>query len=315
MDLQLGTTSLHVSSLCFGANVFGWTCDEKKSFYLLDELYDNGINFIDTANNYSHWVAGNTGGESESIIGKWLFNNKKRHDFTISTKVGGSFFGVERGLSKDQIITEVENSLRRLKTDYIDLYFAHHDDCSLDAGTILESFNILIKQGKVRYLGASNVSSERIEQSNLYASEHELKGYQVIQPLYNLYDRALFEQQYQSIAEQQTLGVMSYFSLASGFLSGKYSDVGSTLDSSRKDFLVEYFDQRGFSILRTLEQISLREGVSMAAIALAWQLNAKVPIVPIVSATSKEQLDELLIAQRLFLSPHDLELLDEASRY
>lgn len=313
--IKLGATGLEVSELCFGANVFGWTCDQRQSFTLLDALWEHGINFIDTANNYSHWVPGNSGGESEQIIGKWLFENKRRHDVILSTKVGGSMQGVERGLSKAQIVTGVEGSLRRLKTDYIDVYFAHHDDLNQEVDVIMESFNLLVQQGKVRYLGASNVSAERILQSNTYAQNKGIKGYDVIQPLYNLFDRQSYEQQYRALAQEQGLGVMSYFALASGFLSGKYKSVEDTLTSKRKDFLSAYFDSRGLAILKALEDVSRRNGVSIPTVAIAWQMHREVRISPVVSATSKVQLQELLQSIRFILTPQDRELLDEASKY
>ena len=314
-NILLGNTELNVSQISFGGNVFGWTLNEAESFRLLDELFEQGITFIDTANNYSHWVAGNQGGESEAILGKWFKQSKKRHDIILSTKVGGKMGDDSKGLSKENITKAVDDSLRRLQTDYIDLYFSHHDDETVPQEETMQTFHQLVKQGKVRHLGASNLSAERIVAANNIATTHNWTPYQVLQPLYNLYDRQRFEEEYLPLIQRENLGTMTYFALASGFLSGKYADINAIENSARKDMVKQYFDSRGMQILQTLKEVAQQYQTSMTSIAIAWQFYQEGVSTPIVSTTSEAQLKELLQATTLQLSPETIQQLNTASQY
>ncbi|MEC4112927.1 aldo/keto reductase [Myroides pelagicus] len=309
----LGKSDLYVPKLCFGGNVFGWTLDERASMRMLDALYDNDLTFIDTANNYSHWVQGNSGGESEAILGKWFRESKKRHDIVLSTKVGGSMQGVERSLSRQAIIQGVDASLMRLRTDYIDLYFSHHDDLDTPIEETMEAFNHLLKVGKVRYLGASNLSADRIERSNAIARTKGWAEYIALQPLYNLYDRSKYEQEYQPLVDKEKLAVMSYFALASGFLSGKYDSIEDTYGIAREEMLKDYFSERGTRILNAIKVVAQRHNVTCSEVAIAWQLFQEYRIIPIVSATTQQQLNSLLNSINLPLTTEDMLLLNSAS--
>lgn len=312
---KLGKSDLYVPTLSFGGNVFGWTLDEKASFRMLDELYENGLTFIDTANNYSHWVSGNVGGESEAIIGKWFKEGKKRHDIVLSTKVGGRMGDGTKGLKRDNILRCVDDSLRRLNTDYIDLYFSHHDDLDTGVEETMEAFNALIKAGKVRYLGASNLEVDRIVSSNSIAKDKGWTEYIAIQPLFNLYDRVKYEQEYLPLVEEEKLAVMSYFALASGFLSGKYRSLEDIENSVRKDMVKGYINERGLNILNVCDKIARGHNATIAEIAIAWQIHKPTISTPIVSATSNEQLKSLLRSVNIKLSVEDMVLLDEVSAY
>ncbi|MDR0229038.1 MAG: aldo/keto reductase [Flavobacteriaceae bacterium] len=311
--IKLGNTDLEVSTIAFGGNVFGWTVSEKESFVLLDEMFEKGLTFIDTANNYSHWASGNVGGESEVIIGKWFKQSKKRHDIVLSTKVGGSMKGVERGLSRQQIITGVDASLTRLQTDYIDLYFSHHDDLITPIEEVMEAYQELIKVGKVRYLGASNLTAARISESNTLAKSREWSKYEVLQPLYNLFDRSIFEQEYLPLAKDKNLAVMSYFALANGFLSGKYNSIEETYGTAREDMLKGYFTERGIRILNAVKEVAYKYNATSSEIAIAWQLFQECRIIPIVSATTQGQLKCLLKSTNINLTNEDMLLLNKAS--
>lgn len=301
--------------ICFGGNVFGWTVNEKTSFRLLDSMLDEGLNFIDTANNYSHWVPNNVGGESEIILGKWFKETKKRHQVILATKVGGAMKGVERGLSRQQIISAIDASLARLKTDYIDLYYSHHDDENTPLEEVMQTYNELIQQGKVRFLGASNLSAQRIAESNAIAESKNWKKYEVLQPLYNLYDREKYEQEYIPIFEKEELAVMPYFALASGFLSGKYRSIIDIENSSRKDFVQKYLNERGLSIIKECEQIAKKYNTTIAEIAIAWLIHQPTITAPIVSATNDVQLQSLFNAIKLKLSLEDVAILNNVSSY
>ena len=314
-QIKLGETDLQVSQIAFGGNVFGWTLNEAESLRLLDELFDKGITFIDTANNYSHWVPGNQGGESEAILGKWFKQQKKRHGMVLSTKVGVTMGDTTKGLSKQNILHAVDQSLQRLQTDYIDLYFAHHDDLTVPQEETMEAFQELIKQGKVRSLGASNLTAERIQTANTIALEKNWTPYQVLQPLYNLYDRSSFEQEYLPIIKEKNLGAMTYFALASGFLSGKYASIQDIENSPRKDMVKQYFDERGMHILEKLKHVAEHYHTSMTSVAIAWQLHQEGVSTPIVSTTSKAQLKELLQATTINLAPETILELTKASQY
>ncbi|WP_158961871.1 aldo/keto reductase [Myroides fluvii] len=307
------TKEIAISEICFGGNVFGWTLDEKASLRMLDELHEQGINFIDTANSYSHWVAGNTGGESERILGKWFAESKKRQDVVLATKVGGGMQGVERGLTRQQIIDGIDASLTRLRTDYVDLYYSHHDDVNVGVEEIMGTFQELIQAGKVRALGASNLSGERLVESNQVAEEKGWTKCIALQPLYNLYDREKYESEYMNIVTDTSLAVMPYFALASGFLSGKYKSTADLEGSARKMMVEHYLNDRGLRILDGLAQIARKHSATSAEVAIAWLLHQPTITSPIVSATNAIQLQSLIRATQVELDSDDLLLLEESS--
>ncbi|MGV3762066.1 aldo/keto reductase [Parapedobacter sp.] len=311
----LGKSDLQVSPIAFGGNVFGWTLDKQQSFRILDAFVAAGFNFIDTADTYSTWVPGNSGGESETIIGQWLKQRGKRDDIIIATKLGGDMGDGKKGLSADYISKAVDASLKRLDTDYIDLYQSHYDDPETPVEETMEAFNRLIKNGKVRHLGASNLSAERIVQSNRFAAENGLLGYISLQPLYNLYDRRKFETEYLPTVEAEGLAVITYYALASGFLSGKYHGEADLNKSPRGGGIKKYLDERGFRILKALDRVSAETGAPAAQLALAWQLHKPAVTAPITSATTEKQVHDLVAAASVRLSSEQLDLLDEASAY
>ncbi|HLW20426.1 MAG TPA: aldo/keto reductase [Cyclobacteriaceae bacterium] len=312
---KLGNSDIMVSPIAFGGNVFGWTLKEKGSFRMLDAFLDGGFNFIDTADTYSKWAQGNSGGESETIIGKWLQNRGKREDVVIATKLGGEMDERQKGLSANYIKKAVESSLWRLRTDYIDLYQSHYDDPNTPVEETMTAFDQLIKEGKVRLIGASNLSAERISQSNQFAGENNLSRYQTLQPLYNLYDRERFEKDYQPLIEEEGLAVLSYYSLASGFLSGKYQDPEDLKVGKRGKDVKKYMNERGFRILKALDLAARQNNVPMARVAIAWLLHKPYITAPIASATSDDQLRDLMAAASLQLSSAQVEALDKASAY
>jgi aryl-alcohol dehydrogenase-like predicted oxidoreductase len=306
---------VEVPPFAFGGNVFGWTADEQTSFKLLDAFTGAGFTLIDTADGYSTWVPGNKGGESETIIGNWLKKKGGREKMIIATKVGGD---MGRGicLKKDYVIKSAEDSLRRLQTDYIDLYQSHWDDLSTPVGETLEAFAQLVQQGKVRAIGASNLSPERLRASLEFSKQNGLPAYQTLQPEYNLYDREYFEKEYLPVCKEYHLTVINYFSLAAGFLTGKYRSEKDASKSVRGGTIVKkYLNKRGLRILNALDDLSARYKTSPAAIAFAWLLTRPHIAAPIASATSTEQLQELLKATTLELDKDAIELLDGASRY
>ncbi|WP_430614537.1 aldo/keto reductase [Flavobacterium sp. JP2137] len=311
--INFGKSALKVSPVSFGGNVFGWTLDEKASFRMLDALVDNGLNFIDTANNYSYWVPGHQGGESEAVIGKWFKQSGKRNQIVLATKVGGQMGDGSKGLGADYIRQSVEASLKRLQTDHIDLYQSHYDDLETDQAETMGIYNQLIQEGKVRYIGASNLEPQRIVSANRIAVENNWGAYISVQPLYNLYDREKFETDYLPIVQEQQLAVMSYFALASGFLSGKYRTEADLQGSKRKDMVKGYLNERGLRILDALDQLALEQGVSMATLATAWQVNKPEITTPIVSATSEAQLGDILKAISFKLNAEQMDLLNKAS--
>jgi aryl-alcohol dehydrogenase-like predicted oxidoreductase len=313
---KLGNSGLEVAPLAFGGNVFGWTIDEKTSFTLLDAFVDAGFNLIDTADVYSHWAPGNAGGESETIIGKWLKQSGKRAEVVIATKVGGAFPGGKKDLSKAYILKAAEDSLRRLQTDVIDLYQSHWDDDSTPVGETMEAFAQLIREGKVRAIGASNLSPERLQQSINYSKQHGLPQYQTLQPEYNLYNRQQFETQYEPICKAENLGVLNYFALASGFLTGKYRTPADAAKSKRGDGIVKtYLNDRGLRILAALDAVAARHHTSVATVSLAWLIAQPSITAPIASATDTTQLQDLAKAVALKLSASDVEELNKASAY
>lgn len=311
---RLGNSELEIAPLAFGGNVFGWTVDEQTSFELLDAFCAAGFNLIDTADVYSGWVPGNEGGESETIIGKWLNRSGKREEVIIATKVGMEMRG-ERGLSKSYILRSAEDSLRRLQTDYIDLYQSHQDDPETPMEETLEAYAELIRQGKVRVIGASNYSAERLRQSLLISEQNGLPRYESLQPLYNLYDREGFESELEALCLEQNIGVISYYGLASGFLSGKYRAESDLNKSARGRGVKKYLDEHGFRILNALDEVARRRASTPARVALAWLIACPSVTAPIASATSLEQLNDLIEATKLELDESSSRLLVEASTW
>lgn len=311
----LGKSSLSVSRLTFGGNVFGWTLNETESFRILDQFVDAGFNSIDTADTYSKWVEGNQGGESETIIGNWLKNNGKRDQVIIGTKLGGELGSNQKGLSAAYMVKAVEASLTRLQTDYIDLYQAHYDDLNTSQEETLEAFDKLIKEGKVRYIGASNLSGERLKSSLEISKKNNLAEYISLQPLYNLYDRSKFETEYFPLIKEYNIGVLPYYSLASGFLSGKYRSESDLNKSLRGHGIKKYLNERGFKILNALDKIAETHGASPARVALAWLLHKPEITSPIVSATNDKQMNELILSTQLSLSPEEMQFLDQESAF
>ncbi|WGY70631.1 aldo/keto reductase [Burkholderia cepacia] len=308
----LGTSTIQVSPLAFGGNVFGWTVDENASFSLLDALADTGINFIDTADVYSAWVPGNSGGESETIIGKWLKRSGKREQVVIATKVG--LLAARAGLKKDNILKAVDDSLGRLQTDYIDLYFSHRDLAdTAPLEETLGAYQTLIDAGKVRIIGASNYSGARLREAAAISQRDGLPAYQVIQPEYNLIDRADYERDLEPVVRDLKLGVVNYYALASGFLSGKYRSEADLKKSVRGDRVAGYLNERGLRILAALDAVSAKHRTQPAAIALAWQIARPTITAPIASATSLAQLELLGEAIRVQLDQDDIRQIDEAS--
>jgi len=311
---RLGQSNLEVSPLCFGGNVFGWTADEATSFKLLDAFVAAGCNFIDTADSYSTWVAGHKGGESETILGKWLKARGNRERVIIATKVGSEVAG-KKGLSKTYILTEVEESLKRLQTDYVDLYQSHRDDPATPVEETLEAYAELVKQGKVRVIGASNFTAERLEESLQASRKHGYPLYQSLQPNYNLYDRTDYESKLEPVCVRERLGVIPYFSLASGFLTGKYRKQADLEKSARGKFVQKYMNERGLRIVDALVRVAKEHNSTPARVALAWLMARPSITAPIASATKLEQLNELVEATRLQLNAGAIEILNEASAY
>ena len=310
---SIGTSDLKIAPLVFGGNVFGWTADERTSFSILDAFVDHGLNFIDTADVYSAWVEGHQGGESETIIGKWFKESGKRHRVVLATKVGK--LGTRAGLAAANIAAAVDDSLRRLKTDYIDVYFSHYDDENTPLDQTLDAYQKLIKAGKVRVIGASNYTGERLDAALAIAKESGLPAYQILQPEYNLYEREGYEAGLEPVAEQHEIAVVPYYGLASGFLSGKYRSKEDTLHKTRGSRVEKYLNPRGFRILDALDEVAKRNDTTPATVALAWMIARPSVTAPIASATSVAQLESLAAATRLQLADDDIQLLDEASAW
>ena len=308
----LGRSGLDTAPLVLGGNVFGWTADEDTSFKLLDRFVERGFNAIDTADVYSAWAPGLAGGESEAVMGRWLAKRGRRDDVVIMTKVGS--LEARKGLSADNIAAAVEDSLRRLQTDYLDVYFAHIDDDSVPLEETLGAFSKLVEAGKVRAIGASNYSADRLREALQVSADKGLKRYEIMQPGYNLYDRAGFEQELAALAQGEELGVVSYFSLASGFLTGKYASRDDLKGAARAGFLEGFFDERGMQLLDTLRKVSADVGATPAQVSLAWLMTRPGVTAPIASATSVEQLDDILAAAEVRLPQEALDALDQASR-
>lgn len=311
----LGNSTLKVSPLCLGGNVFGWTIDERTSFTILDALVAAGFNFIDTADIYSRWVPGNKGGESETIIGNWMKRSGNRSKVIIATKVGMEMGPNDKGLSKAYIFRAVERSLQRLQTDYIDLYQSHQDDPATPIEETLEAYAELIKQGKVRVIGASNFTAERLSAALEASERNGYPRYESLQPHYNLYERAGYEAALEPLCLEKKLGVIPYFSLASGFLTGKYRSEADLSKSPRGQGVKKYLDARGLRILAALDEVAQRLHATPGKVALAWLLARPSITAPIASATNVEQLRDLLDATNLRLDTGSIELLNQASAW
>lgn len=312
---EIGTSGIKVGPFALGGNVFGWTIDEKQSFEILDAFTDAGLELIDTADVYSTWGPGNSGGESETIIGKWLKRSGKRDKVVIATKVGKPMGENKKGLSRKYIMQAVEDSLKRLQTDYIDLYQSHEDDKNTPLAETLETFTDLVKQGKAKAIGASNYSGERFKEALKVSKESGLIAYQCLQPEYNLYAREQYEKEFEPVCHENNVGVISYYSLASGFLTGKYRSEHDLSKSRRGQGVKRFLSPRGYKILAALDKVSAEYNVSPAGIALAWIMARPGITAPIASATSPEQLNELIKSTQIKLSSDALYLLNTASTY
>ncbi|MEZ5926848.1 MAG: aldo/keto reductase [Hyphomicrobiaceae bacterium] len=310
---SLGRTGLSIAPLVLGGNVFGWTIDEATSHSILDAFVDAGLDAIDTADMYSRWAPGNKGGESETIIGSWLKRSGKRDNVVILTKVGMEMAPGAKGLSKAHILKSVDASLQRLQTDHIDLYQAHQDDPETPLEETLATFESLITSGKVRAIGASNYTAERLALALAESRRLGIPRFETLQPEYNLYDRAGYETALEPLCQREGLGVIPYFSLASGFLTGKYRGEADFAQSVRGKGMGDYLNSRGRRILAALDAAAEHHRTKPAAIALAWLMARPGLTAPIASATSRAQLETLASATRVALTPNDIAALDEAS--
>ena len=310
---KLGNSAIEIAPLMFGGNVFGWTADEATSFKLFDGFVGAGFNAIDTADVYSKWVPGHKGGESETIVGKWLKARGGRDKLVIATKVGMEMPGIGQGLAKDYMLQRVEDSLKRLQTDYIDLYQSHQDDKSTPLEETLGTYRKLIEQGKVRVIGASNYEAPRLAEALKASASAKLPRYESLQPLYNLSDRAGFEKELEPLCLKEKVGVIPYYALGAGFLTGKYRSEADFGKSPRGARMKSYLNERGVRILKALDDVSARIGAKPAQVALAWLIARPSITAPIASATSMTQLEDLVAGARLELDRDAVKLLDTAS--
>ena len=310
---KLGASSLNVSPICFGGNVFGWTATEKDSFKILDAFLDAGFNFIDTADVYSRWADGNEGGESEIILGKWLKSRGRREKIVLATKFGMDMGSGKVGLSPVYMAAAVEASLRRLQTDYIDLYQSHKDDDGTPVAATLEAYAKLIEQGKVREIGASNFATNRLKEALDASAKEGLPRYQSLQPLYSLVERREYEGEMEDLCSEENIGVISYFSLASGFLTGKYRSSSDVHGRTRGPAVQKYMNEDGFRVVEALDEVAEKHNAKLGQVALAWLMARPSVTAPIASATNLDQLEELVSAANLILDPQDINKINEAS--
>jgi len=312
---KLGNSGIEVRPLCLGGNVFGWTADQSASFKILDAFLAADFNFVDTADVYPKWAPGNQGGESETIIGNWIRARGNRNKVILGTKCGHEMgMGPDKkGLSKRYILEAAEASLRRLQTDYIDLYQAHQDDPSTPLEETLEAFAQLLKEGKVRAIGASNYSAKRLAEALGVSKKNGLPRYESLQPWYNLYDRSEYEAELEPLCLKEGLGVISYFSLASGFLTGKYRSKADIAGKARGSRVENYLNARGFRILNALDRIAQDSDSTPARVALAWLIARPSITAPIASATRTDQLTDLIEATKIELDPESIDLLNQSS--
>ncbi len=310
----LGRSGLQVSPLAFGGNVFGWTVDPATAFSLLDAWLDAGMNFVDTADVYSRWVPGHRGGESETLVGQWLKQSGRRQQLVLATKVGKDMGDGKVGLRPAYIRQAVDASLQRLQTDYIDLYQSHDDDAGVPLEDVLGTFGELIQEGKVRAIGASNYSADRLALALDTSERHGLARYESLQPLYNLVDRKVFEDALEPLCLERGVGVINFYALAAGFLTGKYRTAADASKSARgKSTTEKYLHPRGLRILKALDTVAARYQATPGQVALAWQIARPAVTAPIASATSLEQLQDLVEATRLQLDAAAIEELNKAS--
>ena len=310
---KLGASCLNVSPICFGGNVFGWTATEKDSFRILDAFLDAGFNFIDTADVYSRWADGNEGGESEIILGKWLKSRGRRGEIVLATKFGMDMGSDKVGLSPEYMATAVEASLRRLQTDYIDLYQSHKDDDGTPVAATLEAYAKLIEQGKIREIGASNFATKRLKEALDASAKEGLPRYQSLQPLYSLVERREYEGEMEDLCSEENIGVISYFSLASGFLTGKYRSSSDVHGRARGPAVQKYMNEDGFRVVEALDEVAEKHSAKLGQVALAWLMARPSVTAPIASATNLDQLEELVSAADLILDPQDINKINEAS--
>lgn len=310
---KLGSTGPEVPVICLGGNVYGWTLSEADAFRQLDAAVEAGLNFVDTADVYSRWVPGHKGGESETIIGKWFAKSGKRKDVILATKVGMDLGDGKKGLKAAYIRQAVEDSLRRLQTDYIDLYQAHKDDPETPLEETLQAFDELVKEGKVRYIGASNYSGARLAEAIETSRKHGLASYISLQPHYNLVERHEFETDLLPVVEKYQLGVIPYFSLAAGFLTGKYRSQQDAENAKREPMVRKYLNDWGFAVVAALDEVASAKGSTPARVALAWLIAQPGIAAPIASATNAKQLDDLVEATKLNLDADSIQKLNEAS--
>lgn len=310
--ILIKNTDLEIAPINFGGNVFGWTLDEKKSFDILDKFVEGGFNFIDTANTYSWWVNG-VGGQSETIIGKWMKQRKNREELVIATKVGSETKEHGFDVSKKHILKSVDESLLRLGIDQIDLYYTHFDDNVTPIEETLSAYDEIVKAGKVKYIAASNVSPKRLIESFEVAEKNNFPKYVALQPHYNLLERD-FENQYAVLAEKYNLSVFPYWSLAAGFLTGKYRAEADFAQTTRGGGVKKYFDDRGKAVLEGLDKVAAKHNSQPATVALAWLLANPLVTAPIVSATNERQLQTIFDAPKLILDAEDISLLNEAGK-
>ena len=310
---ELGRSGLLVSPICFGGNVFGWTANEATSFSLLDAWIDAGMNFVDTADVYSRWVPGHAGGESETIIGKWIKRSGKRDRIVLATKVGKPMGDDKVGLAPAYIRSAVEASLKRLQTDVIDLYQSHDDDAKVPLEDTLGAFADLIEAGKVRAIGASNFTARRLAEALAVSAKLGLPRYEALQPLYNLMERPAYEAELEALCVENGIGVINFFALASGFLSGKYRSEADLGQSARGQGVKKYLTPKGMRVLDALDAVALRLNATPAQVALAWQIARPGITAPIASATSLAQLEGLVAAARLRLDADAIRAIDAAS--
>ena len=310
---KLGNCGLEIAPLMLGGNVFGWTADEATSFKLLDAFVAAGLNAIDTADVYSRWVPGHKGGESETVIGNWLKRSGKRSSVVLATKVGLELAPDKKGLSKAYIIKAAEASLQRLQTEFIDLYQSHTDDEATPLEESLAAYSLLIEQGKVRAIGASNYTAPRLQVALRASQAKKLPRYESLQPHYNLYERAGYEAELEPLALKEKIGVIPYYGLASGFLTGKYRSEADLGKSPRGGGMKRFMNERGTRILKALDDVAAGHKATPAQVALAWLMARPSITAPIASATSMAQLEELIAATHLKLDASAIKALDAAS--
>lgn len=311
---QVGRSELQVAPLMLGGNVFGWTIDEKTSFEILDGFVGAGFNFIDTADVYARWAPGNKGGESETVIGNWMRSRGNRDKVIVATK-GGADMGQGQNITKKYILSAVDASLSRLQTDYIDLYQTHWDVKETPVEETLEAYAQVVKEGKVRVIGASNFTAARLKAALEASAKHGYPRYESFQPHYNLYEREIFEKELEPVCVENQLGVVNYFALAAGFLTGKYRSEADLNKSPRGGGVKKYLDEKGLRILAALDQVSERYHSTPASVALAWLIARPSITAPIASATSIPQLDSLVAATRLTLDVNAIRKLNDASAW